>query len=115
MNDRLILGKENVLTCEVSSVYPSEFLTVQWLYGDTVLKTDEGELGKDILSSPYIFTPSSEDDGKAITCRATLDVEGIPPDEMTRETSELMKVLCKLHLHILTKTIFELNPKRMWE
>lgn len=94
MYDRLILGKENVLACEVSSVYPSEFLEVQWLYGDRVLKTDEGK-----LSIPYVFTPSSENDGKAITCRATLDVEGIPQDEMTKETSEIMKVLCKRHLY----------------
>lgn len=95
----MILGKENVLACEVSSVYPSEFLEVQWLYGDTVMKTAEGELGKDVLSIPYIFTPSSEDDGKAITCRATLNVDGISLDEMTKETSELMKVLCKCHLY----------------
>ncbi|XP_051765896.1 vascular cell adhesion protein 1b isoform X1 [Ctenopharyngodon idella] len=97
MYDRLILGKENVLACEVSSVYPSEFLEVQWLYGDTVMKTAEGELGKDVLSIPYIFTPSSEDDGKAITCRATLNVDGISLDEMTKETSELMKVLSAPH------------------
>lgn len=102
MYDRLMLGKENVLACEVSSVYPSEYLEVQWLFGDKVMKTDEGEPGKDVLSIPYIFTPSSEDDGKAITCRATLHVEGIPPDEMTKETSEIMKVLCKRLLHILT-------------
>lgn len=95
MHDRLILGKENVLVCEVSSVYPSEFVEVQWLYGDTVMKTDN----KDVLSIPYVFTPSSEDDGKAITCRATLDVEGIPADERTKETTELLKVLCKHRLY----------------
>lgn len=99
MHDRLILGKENVLVCEVSSVYPSEFVEVHWLFGDTVMKTDEGKPNKDVLSIPYVFTPSSEDDGKAITCRATLDVEGIPADEMTKKTSELLKVLCKHRLY----------------
>ncbi|XP_067271895.1 vascular cell adhesion protein 1b [Pseudorasbora parva] len=86
--DRLILGKESVLDCEVSSVYPSDFFTLQWLNGDTVLKTSP----QGVLSSPYTFTPSSEHDGKTITCRATLEVEGIPSNE-TKETSVHMRVL----------------------
>uniref|UniRef100_A0A671SWM6 Vascular cell adhesion molecule 1b n=1 Tax=Sinocyclocheilus anshuiensis TaxID=1608454 RepID=A0A671SWM6_9TELE len=113
--DSLKLGEENVLGCEVSSIHPSEFLKVQWLYEDKVLQTDEGEPERNAFSVNYIFTPSSEDDGKAITCRASLDVYGIPPDEMTKETSAHMTVLCKLYVHILTSTIFKLNPKWMWE
>ncbi|KAK7136937.1 hypothetical protein R3I93_017112 [Phoxinus phoxinus] len=96
-NDRLILGKESVVDCEVSSVYPSEFFEVQWLSGDEVLKTDEGNYGTDVLRIPYIFTPSSEDDGKAITCRATLHLEGVPPNEMTKETSGRVTVLSAPH------------------
>lgn len=93
---------------------------MQWLKGDELLQTDdfsevEGTHDTDVLRIPYIFTPSSEDDGKAITCRATLNLGGVPPYEITKETSELMKVLCKLYLHILTQTIFKRNSKRMWE
>lgn len=95
------------MDCEVSSVYPSEYFEVQWLDGDKVLKTDEENYGTDVLRIPYIFTPSSVDDGKAITCRATLYLDGVPLDEMTKETSGRMKVLCKLYLHILTQTIFK--------
>ncbi|XP_051550247.1 vascular cell adhesion protein 1-like [Myxocyprinus asiaticus] len=96
-NDRLILGEENLLTCEVPSVYPSESLEVEWLYGDTVLQREEGEPGKDSLSFSFKFIPSSEHDGKAITCRASLHVEGIPTNEMTKEASGLMRVLSAPH------------------
>ncbi|XP_051977865.1 vascular cell adhesion protein 1-like [Xyrauchen texanus] len=96
-NDCLMLGEESLLTCEVSSVYPSEFLEIEWLYGDTILHSESGEHGKDDLSIPYTFIPSSEHDGKAITCRASLHVEGIPTNEGTKETSGLMKVLSAPH------------------
>lgn len=95
--DHLILGKESVLDCEVSSVYPSELFVVEWLKGDKLLQTDEGNHGTDVLRIPYIFTPSSEHDGKAITCRATLNLGGVPPDEKTKETSGRMKVLSAPH------------------
>ncbi|XP_026091587.1 hemicentin-2-like [Carassius auratus] len=91
-HDSLKLGEKNVLRCEVSSVHPSELLTVQWLYEGEVLQTNEGE-----PESNYIFTPSSEDDGKAITCRASLNVDGIPPDEKTKETSVHMTVFSAPH------------------
>lgn len=71
---------------------------MQWLYGDKVLQTDEGESERDAYSFTFTFTPSKEDDGKAMTCRASLRVDGIPADEMTKETSVPMTVLCKLHL-----------------
>lgn len=101
-HDRLKLGEEATLTCEVSSIHPSEFLEVEWLYGDKVVYSDEGEPDRDAFSFSYTFTPSSEDDGKAITCRVSLNVDGIPSEEMTRETSVHMNVLCKLHLHLLS-------------
>lgn len=102
--DRLKLGEENILHCEGSSIHPSEMLEVQWLYGDTVLQQSyEGQSERDAYSLPLKFTPSEEDDGKAITCRASLRVDNIPADEMTKETSAPMTVLCKLHWHTLYK------------
>ncbi|KAI2650447.1 Vascular cell adhesion protein 1 [Labeo rohita] len=96
-HDRLKLGEEATLTCEVSSIHPSEFLEVEWLYGDKVVYSDEGEPDRDAFSFSYTFTPSSEDDGKAITCRVSLNVDGIPSEEMTRETSVHMNVLSAPH------------------
>ncbi|RXN20466.1 vascular cell adhesion 1-like protein [Labeo rohita] len=77
-HDRLKLGEEATLTCEVSSIHPSEFLEVEWLYGDKVVYSDEGEPDRDAFSFSYTFTPSSEDDGKAITCRVSLNVDAAP-------------------------------------
>lgn len=96
--DGLKVGEENVLLCEVPSIHPSELLELQLLYGDKVLQTVEGESER--YSFPLTFTPSNEDDGKAITCRASLHVDGIPADEMTKETSVPMTVLCKLHITV---------------
>ncbi|XP_026054188.1 vascular cell adhesion protein 1b [Carassius auratus] len=95
--DRLKLGEENILRCEGSSIHPSEMLEVQWLYGDTVLQSYEGQSERDAYSLPLKFTPSEEDDGKAITCRASLRVDNIPADEMTKETSAPMTVLSAPH------------------
>ncbi|XP_043079141.1 vascular cell adhesion protein 1b isoform X2 [Puntigrus tetrazona] len=93
--DSLKMGEENTLRCEVSSVYPSEFLTVEWQYGDQVLKNYEEHSKTD--SFPFKFTPSNEDDGKALTCRASLVMDGIPADEMTKETSVHTTVLTAPH------------------
>ncbi|XP_056304059.1 vascular cell adhesion protein 1b [Danio aesculapii] len=95
--DHLIMGKENVLSCEVSSVYPSEYLDVEWIYENRVVYSTSGDFEKDAVSIPYTITPSSEDDGKAITCRASLNIEGVPPEEKTKETSRHIKVLSAPH------------------
>ncbi|TRY94406.1 hypothetical protein DNTS_027945 [Danionella cerebrum] len=91
--DHLIMGKENVLHCDISNAFPSEFLEVQWIYGDNVVQTSDGEPDKDSILIPYTFTPSREDDDKSITCKTTLHVDGVPSDEKTKETSKNMKVL----------------------
>ncbi|KAA0712156.1 Vascular cell adhesion protein 1 [Triplophysa tibetana] len=96
-NDALILGEENILTCEVSHVYPSEYLEVELLQGDTVLQTKEGELGGDGLLITHKFRPSSEDDGNGVTCRASLNMNHIESDGMTRETTGLLSVLSAPH------------------
>ncbi|KAI7791251.1 vascular cell adhesion protein 1b [Triplophysa rosa] len=96
-NDGLILGEENVLTCEVSHVYPSEFLEVELLQGDTVLQAKEGEPNTDGLLISHKFKPSSADDGNAVTCRASLNMDSIPSDGMIRETSGHLSVLSAPH------------------
>ncbi|XP_073718410.1 vascular cell adhesion protein 1b isoform X2 [Misgurnus anguillicaudatus] len=96
-NEHMILGEKSVLTCEVSHVHPSDYLEVELLYEDKVLVSKEGGDGTDSLKISHTFQPSSEDDGKEITCRASLNVEGIPPDERTKETSGHLRVLSAPH------------------
>ncbi|XP_034164363.2 vascular cell adhesion protein 1 isoform X1 [Pangasianodon hypophthalmus] len=93
-HDSLVLGKENSLTCEVSDVYPAEHMTVEWLRGGKVVRTQEGEYGIESIQSYYTFTPQTNDDGESITCRATLSLDGLPPEERTREITVSMAVLC---------------------
>ncbi|XP_034164365.2 vascular cell adhesion protein 1 isoform X2 [Pangasianodon hypophthalmus] len=93
-HDSLVLGKENSLTCEVSDVYPAENMTVEWLRGGKVVHTQEGEYGIESIQSYYTFTPQTNDDGESITCRATLSLDGLPPEERTREITVSMAVLC---------------------
>ncbi|KAB5559069.1 hypothetical protein PHYPO_G00024620 [Pangasianodon hypophthalmus] len=93
-HDSLVLGKENNLTCEVSDVYPAEHMTVEWLRGGKVVRTQEGEYGIESIQSYYTFTPQTNDDGESITCRATLSLDGLPPEERTREITVSMAVLC---------------------
>ncbi|XP_053094263.1 vascular cell adhesion protein 1 isoform X1 [Pangasianodon hypophthalmus] len=93
-HDSLVLGKENSLTCEVSDVYPAEHMTVEWLRGGKVVHTQEGEYGIESIQSYYTFTPQTNDDGESITCRATLSLDGLPPEERTREITVSMAVLC---------------------
>lgn len=108
-NVGLILGEENILTCKVSHVYPSEFLEVELLQGDKVLQTEEGEPNTDGLLISHNFRPSSEDDGNAVTCRASLNMDGIPSDEMTRESSAHMSVLCKFKIRLNSHRMRELS------
>ncbi|KAI1891926.1 hypothetical protein AGOR_G00148740 [Albula goreensis] len=91
-NDPMLMGEANTLTCEVPEVYPPEYLEVEWVQGDSVLHTDEGKADISTVLSRYEYTPTPEDNGKAITCRARHTFEGLPEDKNTKETTVLMNV-----------------------
>ncbi|XP_076847756.1 vascular cell adhesion protein 1b isoform X2 [Brachyhypopomus gauderio] len=94
---RLLLGKENNVTCEVSDVYPAENVRIDWIRGDSVVHTQEYQHYTETIESIYTFTPQSDDDGRQITCRASLELDGLPPDQSTRETNVSMDVLSAPH------------------
>ncbi|KAF7643368.1 hypothetical protein LDENG_00240640 [Lucifuga dentata] len=88
--DGLKLGQESMLTCEVSDVFPAELLTVDWLRGDAVVQTlagYSGSLGFHSVQTSYVFTLDREDVGQSMTCRATLDLQGLAAEDRSRETS----------------------------
>ncbi|KAG7327461.1 hypothetical protein KOW79_009067 [Hemibagrus wyckioides] len=91
--DSLVSRKENTLTCKVSDVYPAEYMTVEWLRGGKVVHTQEGEHGIKSIQSNYIFKPQLNDTGESIICRATLNLDDLPQEERTRETTVSMAVL----------------------
>ncbi|XP_028260392.1 vascular cell adhesion protein 1b [Parambassis ranga] len=89
--DRLRLGAESVLTCQVSGIYPAERLDLAWLREDTVLKRVMGDFGSSTVQSDYRFTPMNEDSGEDISCRATLELQDLPDE--TRETTVPLNIL----------------------
>ncbi|XP_036442454.1 vascular cell adhesion protein 1b [Colossoma macropomum] len=92
-HDSLVLGVKSTLTCEVTDVYPAEYMEVEWLRGDTVMHTQEGQPDTQTIRSDYTFTPQRQDDGEQITCRASLMLPDIPPDQSTRETTISLTIL----------------------
>ncbi|KAK3562332.1 hypothetical protein QTP86_033464 [Hemibagrus guttatus] len=95
-HDSLVSGKENTLTCKISDVYPAEHMKVEWLRGEKVVHTQDGEYGIKSIQSDYTFKPQPDDTGESIICRATLNLDDLPPEERTRETTVSMTVLRRL-------------------
>uniref|UniRef100_A0A3B3XR89 Ig-like domain-containing protein n=1 Tax=Poecilia mexicana TaxID=48701 RepID=A0A3B3XR89_9TELE len=85
--DRLRDRVEATLTCRVPKLYPTGDLNLTWVRGNTVLNSTRGS-----WSSSIQFLPLREDSGENITCRATLELPGLPWDVRTRETSTTLNV-----------------------
>ncbi|KAK2835111.1 hypothetical protein Q5P01_015595 [Channa striata] len=91
--DRLRLGKESNLTCQMSDVYPAEMLTLTWFRGDKVLQSTVGEHKLSLVQSQYKFTPLNQDSGEDFGCRATLDLPDLPSENRNRETTVPLNLL----------------------
>ncbi|XP_072244974.1 vascular cell adhesion protein 1b isoform X2 [Leuresthes tenuis] len=83
--DRLRLGAESTLSCQVFDLYPTEHLSLTWLRGDTVLNAITGDPAAISVRSEYSFTPQKQDLGESFTCRATLELQGL--QNRSRESS----------------------------
>ncbi|KAL4634864.1 vascular cell adhesion protein 1-like [Arapaima gigas] len=93
-SEEMLAGEDNTLTCTVPDVYPPENLRITWLQGETVLLEEVGKEGPMTnVSSKYAYHPTADDDGTAITCRASHDLEGVPADQSSKETSAILNVL----------------------
>lgn len=93
--DNLRLGKESTLTCKVSGLYPAERLSLTWFRGDKALQATQGEHVSSLVQSEYRFTPLIHDSGEHISCRATMELEDLPTENRTIETSVPINLLCK--------------------
>uniref|UniRef100_A0A3P8TS22 Vascular cell adhesion molecule 1b n=1 Tax=Amphiprion percula TaxID=161767 RepID=A0A3P8TS22_AMPPE len=85
--DQLRLGAESILSCQVSDIYPPEYLDLTWLRGDTILQSSRGDAGSSSVQSDYRFMPLKQDSGVNITCRATLELQDLPAENRSRETT----------------------------
>lgn len=93
-------SQEQLLNCTVHNIYPLHKFIIQLLCGDAIINTDEPEETSDNenvqnYSSVFRYTPSVEDLGKNISCKATLKLSGLPSDRLNRTTT----VDCKFMLH----------------
>ncbi|XP_037530364.1 vascular cell adhesion protein 1b [Nematolebias whitei] len=89
--DQMRLEMEPTLTCQVSHLYPTDQLTLTWLRGDTILKTTMGDLKFSLFWSEHKLL--NQDSGQNITCRATLELEDLPAENRTRETTVSLNIL----------------------
>ncbi|XP_035276302.1 vascular cell adhesion protein 1 isoform X1 [Anguilla anguilla] len=89
--DHLRHGEKSNLTCVVRDIYTADLLKVEWVQGETVLSTTEHEMSADDAvethTSVYSYIPDFGDGKKNITCRATLDLDGVPVNQQTRQTT----------------------------
>ncbi|XP_064189331.1 vascular cell adhesion protein 1b [Anguilla rostrata] len=92
-NGHMLVGEANTLTCKVPTVYPPEYMEIEWLQGGRVLHTYEGRADISNVTSRYKYMATSEDNGKAITCRARHTFEGVPEDQKIKETTVSLNVM----------------------
>ena len=92
----MVVGQESVLTCTIPEVFPANVLTVQWLLNDRVVKEEWFSTSKaldlELVKSQYAHTPTEEDQGRTLTCNATLNQT---VDPWSRETSFVMAMRCE--------------------
>ncbi|KAM8783125.1 vascular cell adhesion protein 1 [Rhynchonycteris naso] len=106
----LEVGKQVTVMCSVPDIYPSERLEIDLLKGQQLLKNQDfpDPMEKKSLETKSVevtFTPTREDIGKALVCRAQLHDEEINAELRQRETTE------QLQVYISPKnTIISVNP-----
>ncbi|XP_053247594.1 vascular cell adhesion protein 1 [Podarcis raffonei] len=93
----LILGEPATITCRVPKVYPAdrleiyleiegEFLRMTEFSREPLIKSVETK------SASITFTPSEEDNGKEITCRAELPIDEMEFEPKARKTTQILHV-----------------------
>lgn len=76
--ESLIANQEKKLICTVHNIYPLEMFHIEWFRGDKSLHKEElySKHSDHVqnYSSVFNYTPSVDDLGKNISCKATLDL-----------------------------------------
>ncbi|XP_045059740.2 vascular cell adhesion protein 1 isoform X2 [Desmodus rotundus] len=106
----LEVGKPVTATCLVRDVYPFERLEMDLLKGDHLLKNQEflepaETKSLETKGLEVTFTPTNEDIGKALICRAQLHINEIDAELRKRVTTKILQV------HISPRnTVVSVNP-----
>lgn len=96
----LELKKPVTVTCLVPDVYPFDRLEINLLKGNDLLKSREflepmDRKSLETKSLEATFIPDKEDIGKALVCRAKLNIEEIDFEPKERETTKKLQVYSK--------------------
>ncbi|XP_052404311.1 vascular cell adhesion protein 1 [Carassius gibelio] len=83
----LIANQKQKLSCTVHNIYPLKSFKIQWLRGDKILHEKEPDDPTSdhvqSYSSVFSYTPSVDDLGKNISCKATLKLDSINQERTT--------------------------------
>ncbi|CAI5776660.1 cell adhesion 1 [Podarcis lilfordi] len=93
----LILGEPATITCRVPKVYPADRLEIYLEIEGEVRRMTEFSrepLIKSVetKSASMTFTPSEEDNGKEVTCRAELPIDEMEFEPKARKTTQILQV-----------------------
>ncbi|XP_016385941.1 vascular cell adhesion protein 1 [Sinocyclocheilus rhinocerous] len=121
----LIANQEEKLICTVHNIYPLERFHIEWLRGDKTLHKEELDVQNSDhvqnYSSVFNYTPSVDDLGKNISCKATLNLNGLErtttaeygPGTMTVSSNNTSVKLGE-HLEITCHADGNPKPKIFW-
>uniref|UniRef100_A0A673UEV7 Vascular cell adhesion protein 1 n=1 Tax=Suricata suricatta TaxID=37032 RepID=A0A673UEV7_SURSU len=104
------IGKPVTVTCLVRDVYPFDRLEMNLLKGNDLLQNKDfvepmERRSLETKSLEVTFTPTNEDTGKALVCRAELHMDEIDFKPKERETTK------KLQVYVSPKnTVISVNP-----
>lgn len=109
----LEVGKPAAVNCSIPDVYPFDRLEMELLKGDYLMKSQEfledtDRKSLETKSLGATFTPTIEDTGKALVCRAKLHIEETDSEESSpkeRETDKELQVYISPH-----STSVSVNP-----
>ncbi|XP_016100508.1 vascular cell adhesion protein 1 [Sinocyclocheilus grahami] len=121
----LIANQEQKLICTVHNIYPLERFHIEWLRGDKTLHKEELDVQNldhvQNYSSVFNYTPSVDDLGKNISCKAILNLSGLEktttaeygPGTMTVSSNNTSVKLGE-HLEIACHADGNPKPKIFW-
>uniref|UniRef100_A0A672M7G9 Immunoglobulin C1-set domain-containing protein n=1 Tax=Sinocyclocheilus grahami TaxID=75366 RepID=A0A672M7G9_SINGR len=103
----LIANQEQKLICTVHNIYPLERFHIEWLRGDKTLHKEELDVQNldhvQNYSSVFNYTPSVDDLGKNISCKAILNLSGL--EKTTTAECKSMYV----RMYVIIKEIFQVQ------
>nr|XP_026235470.1 vascular cell adhesion protein 1 [Urocitellus parryii] len=97
MSGLLVNGNPVTVSCRVPNVYPFDHLEIELLNGETILmkKNFLEEMDRKSLETKSLevtFTPTTEDSGKVLVCRAKLHTGEMESEHKQRQSTQTLYV-----------------------